>query len=136
MSFRFVPYPVERELVVDFGRLANRRHIIYAMGELDVTRARQAIRQHEQHSGERLSFTAFIVSCVGRAVEEQPLVHAYRQWRAPFYFGRGRLVIFDEVDVVTMIEPQAGAVAIPHIVRAANRKSARQIHAEIGRAHV
>lgn len=32
-----------------------------------------------------------------------------------------------------MVEPEAGQVAIPHIVRAANRKTFREIHGEIRR---
>jgi pyruvate/2-oxoglutarate dehydrogenase complex dihydrolipoamide acyltransferase (E2) component len=131
MSYQHVPYPVEREIVVDFGRLASRRHIIYGMGELDVSLARQAIRQHKAETGETLSFTAFIIACLGKAVAEQPMVHAYRQWRAPFFIGRGRLILFDEVDVTTMIESEQDRVAIPHIIRAANRKTFRQIHDEI-----
>jgi hypothetical protein len=35
------------------------------------------------------------------------------------------------VDVVTMIEAERGGVAIPHIIRAANHKTFRQIHDEI-----
>jgi len=131
MSFQWVPYPVEREIVVDFGRLASRRHIIYGMGEFDVSGARQAIRQHKAETGEALSFTAFIVTCLGRAVAEQPMVQAYRQWKAPLFIGRGRLVLFDDVDVVTIIEGKADQVAIPHIIRAANHKTFRQIHDEV-----
>jgi len=42
-------------------------------------------------------------------------------------------VLFDEVDVVTLVEPEAGAVAIPHVIRGANRLTVREIHAEIRR---
>ncbi len=35
------------------------------------------------------------------------------------------------MDVVTMIEPSAGAVAIPHIIRKANQKSVTGISDEI-----
>lgn len=42
-------------------------------------------------------------------------------------------MLFDEVDVVTLIESELGAVAIPHVIRAANRRTLREIHAEIRR---
>jgi hypothetical protein len=42
-------------------------------------------------------------------------------------------VLFDDVDVVTLVESEADAVAIPHVVRAANRRTVREIHDEIRR---
>jgi hypothetical protein len=44
----------------------------------------------------KMSFTAFIVASLSRAVASIPQVQAYRDWR-------GRLVVFHDVDVVTMI---------------------------------
>ncbi len=124
MGYQTRPFPVEREVVIDSGRLASRRHIIYALLELDVTRARQFMREHKAKTGEALSFTAFIVTCLGRAAELNPLAQAYRSWR-------NQLFLFDEVDVVTLIETRADGVALPHIIRAANRKTFREIHDEI-----
>jgi hypothetical protein len=53
-------------------------------------------------------------------------MHAYRKWG-------NRLVLFDEVDVTTVVEHQVDEVMIatPHIIRAANKKSFREIHREI-----
>jgi hypothetical protein len=42
-------------------------------------------------------------------------------------------VLFDEVDVVTLVESKVDEVAIPHVIRAANRKTVREIHDEIRR---
>jgi len=121
---RTVPFPRSRGPVVDAGRLAHRRHIIHGLLELDVTEPRRLIRQHKAATGERLSFTGYIIACLAQAIEKHPMAHAYRDWR-------NRLVIFEDVDVVTMIETEAGGVALPHILRAANRKSFREIHDEI-----
>ena len=52
------------------------------------------------------------------------MTNAYRNWR-------GQLVIFEDVDVVTLIETDTGAVALPHIIRAADRRSFHDIHQEI-----
>jgi pyruvate/2-oxoglutarate dehydrogenase complex dihydrolipoamide acyltransferase (E2) component len=53
-------------------------------------------------------------------------MHAYRR-------GRDRLVLFDDVDVTVMVETdvEGAKIPFPHIVRAANRKAAAQIHDEI-----
>jgi pyruvate/2-oxoglutarate dehydrogenase complex dihydrolipoamide acyltransferase (E2) component len=98
--------------------------MVHALLKLDVTLARELIRAHEATAGERLSFTAFVVASLARAIDADRRMHAYRDWR-------GRLVLFDEVDVVTLVEAEADAVAIPHVIRAANRRTVREIHEEI-----
>lgn len=110
--------------MVDAGYLAARRHIIYALLDVDVTLPRQLIRQRKERGDAIVSFTAYIVACLSRAVAEHPKVQAYKDWRR-------RLVVFRDVDVVTMIEPKPGAVAIPHIIRSANSNSVGEISAEI-----
>ena len=103
-----------------------RRHVIHGLLELDVTLARQGLRDHKARTCETLSFTAFVVACFAQAIDQDKRVHAYRNWH-------NQLITFDEVDVVTMIEAEHGGVAIPHIIRAANHKTFRrsQIHDEI-----
>jgi pyruvate/2-oxoglutarate dehydrogenase complex dihydrolipoamide acyltransferase (E2) component len=122
--FESLAFSGARDVVVDSGRLAARRHIIHGLLEVDVTTVRQSIRDHKRATGEALSFTAFVISCVGQAVAENRGVHAFRDWR-------NRLILFEDVDVVTLVEPSAGAVALPYIVRRANGKTFRQIHQEI-----
>ena len=123
-DYNLTRFPPEREIVIDAGYLATGRHIIYALVEYDVTDARQQIKEITNSQGERLSFTAFIVASFAKAIEALPQVHGFLDWRR-------RLVTFQDVDVVTMIEPTAGAVAIPHIIRSANRKSIIEISDEI-----
>lgn len=123
-GFTLLPFPVERQTVIDSGRMAVGRPVILGLLEIDITRARGIFREHKARTGEGLSFTAFIVACMAHAIDQDRRVQAYRDLL-------GRLVVFDEVDIVTLVEPSAGRVAIPHVVRAANRKSFRQIHDEI-----
>jgi pyruvate/2-oxoglutarate dehydrogenase complex dihydrolipoamide acyltransferase (E2) component len=117
-------FPAEREIVVDAGYLGTGRHITYALVEADVTRARQQLNDLSVQRGKKISFTAFIVASFSRAIDLIPQVHSFLDWRH-------RLVTFHEVDVVTMIEPAAGAVAIPHVIRGANRKHVVEISDEI-----
>jgi pyruvate/2-oxoglutarate dehydrogenase complex dihydrolipoamide acyltransferase (E2) component len=123
-DFDILPFPPGRKVVVDAGFLATRRHIVYGLVEVDVTKARELRRRLSAGDGTRISFTAFIVASLARAIASDPRVQAYRDWR-------GRLVVFHDVDVVTMIEPEAGKVAIPHIIRNANRRTVRDITDEI-----
>lgn len=133
-EYNIVPFPKIRRLMVDGGRLARQKHQIHGLVEMDVTDARRSIRDHKAKIGEALSFTAFIMTCVGRAVDMNKHMQAYRTWFE-------KLVIFEDVDVNTMFEVEVrrrGAVATegrkiirPHIIRAVNKKSLRDIHEEI-----
>jgi pyruvate/2-oxoglutarate dehydrogenase complex dihydrolipoamide acyltransferase (E2) component len=120
------PFPRMRRVVIDQAWLAQRKHMIHGLVEVDVTTPRQAIRDHQAATGERLSFTAFLVSCLGHAVDADTDLQAYQDWR-------GRLIVFDDVDVVTIVEIVADGQSFPlaHIIRAANRRSVREIHDEI-----
>jgi len=123
-SHEVKPFGRERHDVVDALEVGVRRHMVHALLELDVTRPRHQIRVLKERTGAGLSFTAFIVASLAQAIDENKRLHAYRDWR-------GRLILFDEVDVVTLVESEADAVAIPHVVRAANRKTVHEIHDEI-----
>lgn len=121
-----IPFPKIRRLMVDGGRMGRQKHTIHGLVEMDVTRARQAIRAHKARTGESLSFTAFILACLGQAIEKNKPIHACRSWR-------NQLVIFGEVDVSTLFEVEVDGRKLirPHILRAVNKKTFRDLHAEI-----
>lgn len=122
--FTVASFSRERQLIVDSLTVGWRRHVVHGLVEIDVTRARKLIRDHKRQTGETLSFTAFVVTCFAQAIDKHKRVQAYRDWR-------NRLIIFDEVDAVVVVESEINGVAMPHIIRAANRKTFRQIHDEI-----
>lgn len=117
-------FPRARHDIVDALEVGVRRHMVHALLELDVTHPRRLLRELEASTGERLSFTAYIVASLARAIDADKRLHAYRDWR-------GRLVLFDDVDVVTLVESEVDQVAVPHVIRAANRRTVREIHDEI-----
>jgi pyruvate/2-oxoglutarate dehydrogenase complex dihydrolipoamide acyltransferase (E2) component len=115
-----------RAVYIDTLHLAYRKHTVHALIEADVTTARRILAEHKARTGESLSFTAFVLGCLGRAIDENPTMHALRNWR-------NQLVIFDEVDVATLFEVQAGGERYPlaHVIPAVNRRPLREIHDEI-----
>jgi pyruvate/2-oxoglutarate dehydrogenase complex dihydrolipoamide acyltransferase (E2) component len=112
--------------MVDGGRMGLRKHTIHGLVEFDVSHAREVIRQHKAQTGETLSFSAFILACLGKAIDTNKHLHAYRNWR-------NQLILFDEVDVNTLFEVEVnGKKTIrPHILRGVNKKTFREIHEEI-----
>jgi pyruvate/2-oxoglutarate dehydrogenase complex dihydrolipoamide acyltransferase (E2) component len=124
-KYEIRPFPPSRRLVTDSCEWGRKKHIIHGLTECDVTRARAIMREHKSRTGEGLSFTAFIAACVGRAVAENRMCHAYRKGR--------ELVIFEDVDIGTMVEHEVEGekLATFQVIRAADKKTFRQIHDEI-----
>jgi pyruvate/2-oxoglutarate dehydrogenase complex dihydrolipoamide acyltransferase (E2) component len=123
------PFPPLRQLVIDGLEIASRKHYIHGLVEVDVTRPRRRLREMKEETGESLSFTGFIIYCCARAIGENKYLHAYRDWR-------NRLILFDDVDISLVVErPAEGQNEVLQlIIRAANRKSVREIHQEIRQA--
>jgi pyruvate/2-oxoglutarate dehydrogenase complex dihydrolipoamide acyltransferase (E2) component len=82
-------------------------------------------------TGETLSFTAYIIGCLGQAVHEHKHMHAL--WK-----GANHLILFEDVDVLCWVERDVAAQpqVLPCIVRAANRKTFLEIHHDIRLAQV
>jgi pyruvate/2-oxoglutarate dehydrogenase complex dihydrolipoamide acyltransferase (E2) component len=120
-----VPFPKVRLRITDSLGLQRRKHIIHALTEVDVTEARRQIRELNSRTGETLSLTAFATHAVATAVDENKYMHAYRE-------GRRRLIVFNDVDVATLVEHEVDGerIATPHVVRAANRKTLSEINRE------
>jgi pyruvate/2-oxoglutarate dehydrogenase complex dihydrolipoamide acyltransferase (E2) component len=114
--------PWVRQLVIDTGRAARRRHAIHGLFEVDVTSARAALRA----DGASRLFTAFVIHCVATAVAADPGIQAYRDLR-------GREVIFDQVDVALPVEVDVDGepFAFTHVLRDASRRTVEELHDEI-----
>lgn len=124
--YSVVPFPKARQPVVDSLQQAKRMSAVHIIAEADVTDARRYLREFRQKTGESLSFTAFLTCCLARAVDKDKSMHAYRT--------RNKLVVYDEVDVSVVVEREMDgdkAPIFPHIVKAANTKTMKEIHDEI-----
>lgn len=112
--------------MIDACRYGWRKHTIHGLIEVDISEPRRRIRARAERTGESLSFTGFVVRCVAASVAEDPILHAYRDWRR-------RLIVFDDVDVDVIIERSVSGAAMGtrHIVRAANEMSVEEVHADL-----
>lgn len=104
---------------------ARHKHTMYALVEADLTVPRRLIKEHCERTGEKLSLTAYVTTCVAAAVREVPEVNAFRRGHS--------LVYLDDVIVEVLLErtidgqPAVGYLPIVH----ADTKSLRQVHDEI-----
>lgn len=125
-GYTIVPFSKMRQMLGDILDLGHGKPVIHGLVEVDVTTVRQYIRDYEAATGKDISFTAFVVLCLGKAVDMNKHVHGY--------LSRGnKLILFDDVDVSTMIEIEIEGAKIPisHVIRAANRKTYQEINQDI-----
>jgi pyruvate/2-oxoglutarate dehydrogenase complex dihydrolipoamide acyltransferase (E2) component len=125
-GYTATPFPILRRFSVDAGWLGRRKHIMHGLLEFDVTEARRLIRVQKARTGAGPSFTAFLILCLARAIEQNKEVQAFLDWR-------GRLVVFDDISVTTMVEidTERGKVVSPRMIHGVNRLTLREIHDSI-----
>ncbi len=131
VDYQVVPYPKIRRFMAAAFRSTHHKPMMHGLLEVDVTRARAFLREQKAKTGVALSFTAFIIACVAKAIDENKAVQASRK-------GRKHLILFEDVDVLTYIERDVAGQKqlMAHIIRSANRKTLREIHQEIRAAQV
>ena len=127
IKYQVMPYSKLRRLMAAEFRLSHHIPMIHGLIEVDVSRARAQLREQKANTGEAFSFTAFLIACQAKAVEEHKVVQASRK-------GRKHLILFEDVDVLTYIE--RGSLPMPYIIQAANHKTVREIHQEIRAAQI
>ena len=125
-DYQVVPYPRLRRWMAAAFHSTQYKPMIHGLLEVDVSRARAFLREHKAKTGESLSFTAFVIACLAKAVDEHKDMQAFRK-------GSKRLILFDEVDVATQVERDVSGQkqVMNYTIRAANRKTFREIHHEI-----
>src|SRR5690242_9665952 len=96
-DYQVEPYPKIRRFLAAELRSSHHTPMIHGLIEVDVSGARAHLREQKAKTGETLSFTAFLIACLAKAVDEHKAVHAFRK-------GRNQLILFDDVDVLTYIE--------------------------------
>jgi pyruvate/2-oxoglutarate dehydrogenase complex dihydrolipoamide acyltransferase (E2) component len=124
-GYRIEPLSANRQMAAASAAVGRERDTIHMLTEVDITEPRRLIREHRERTGERLSFTAYIVTCLARAVAEQPHLNSMRRGN--------HLLLFNDVTVGTLVERNLGGEYIPEPfgIRAADKKSYRQVHDEV-----
>ena len=117
---RVVPFPRSRRVIVDVGRVSARRPVVRGIVEADISAVSATLAENDY------SLTAYVIATLGRAIAAHPDVQAIRDWR-------GRLVVFDSVDVAVSIEVTLEGRSFPltHVVRGCERASVEEVTAQL-----
>ncbi|MEE4197460.1 MAG: 2-oxo acid dehydrogenase subunit E2 [Bacteroidales bacterium] len=121
-----INYPKIRRATIGVLKAARRKNMIHSIIEVDITNARENIRKIKQETKKYISFTGYIIYCVSKAVDENKIMHAYRN-------KKNQLILFNDVDISTTIERKIdnNSEVVAMIVRGANHKTIAEISEEI-----
>lgn len=121
------PLSFNRQMVI--ASIAGNKHsAIHSILEVDVTKPRALFREHFDKTGEKLSFTAYLVKCLAMTIEKHPEFNAFIKGR--------KMVLLEDITISVLVERKIKGEKIPEPVgiKSANQKSYRQIHGQIRQA--
>lgn len=127
-GYRKIPLTFNRRAVIASATVTREKNTIHGITEIDIHEPRRLIREHLEKTGEKLSLTAYIVTCLAQAVKEFPQFNSFCKGR--------KLVILDDITISVLIERdiQGEKVPEPIGISKAQEKTFRQIHDEIREA--
>ncbi len=126
-GYKFIKFPKSRQIVADLLHETDYRYHSFGLVSFDITKAQKYFKEYKKIKGKSLSFSAWIIHCIGEAVKHHPYINAAAK-------GRKKVCLFEDVDVNIIIERKRDeGIRAPtkYVVRKANEKSLLEIHKEI-----
>jgi len=114
-----------RKMVAASAAVTARKSTIHSLAETDITVPRRMLREHHERTGEKLSFTAYIVYCLARVIKEHPHLNAFRKGN--------RLITLDDVTVSVLVEREFSGEKVPEpmAIEGAQNLTFREINEKI-----
>lgn len=125
-NYQVKKYPKARQMTSDLFSQAVLHPAVHGLFQIDVTDIRLFFKEIEEKTGDKLSFTAYLVYCLGKAMEDNKMLNSMRK-------GNRKIIIFDDIDISVMIEIEKNWKKIPimHVVKKVDKKSFKEINTEI-----
>jgi pyruvate/2-oxoglutarate dehydrogenase complex dihydrolipoamide acyltransferase (E2) component len=120
-----IPFSIQRRIVAAASAVNNEYNTIHSVCEVEVETPRRLIREYKERTGKPLSFTAYVVACVGRALVQHPELNSFRRGR--------KLILLDDVTVNTLVEREHEHERTPEslAIKSAQTKTVIEISEEI-----
>ncbi|MEJ2262456.1 MAG: hypothetical protein P8X95_03375 [Anaerolineales bacterium] len=99
-GYQILPFTMNRRMVAASATVGREQNNIQALIEVDISEPRRFIREYRQRTGERLSLTAYVTTCLARAIAEYPNLNAFRKGR--------NLILLEDITISVMVEREIG----------------------------
>jgi pyruvate/2-oxoglutarate dehydrogenase complex dihydrolipoamide acyltransferase (E2) component len=129
VDYTLQSFPSSRKLTMDGGKIGMLKHHVKALIEVDVTESRKKIASRKAESGQKISFSSWILKCIAQAISEHKEVHAIRR-------GSNQAIIFNDIDISILVEKKVNGtlVPLPLVIRKVNSRNLTDIYNEIEKA--
>jgi pyruvate/2-oxoglutarate dehydrogenase complex dihydrolipoamide acyltransferase (E2) component len=127
-GYKSVPLSIYRKAIIASASVTRKKNTIHCISEVDITQPRHLIKEHFEKTGEKLSITAYIVTCLARVIKQYPQFNSFIKGSS--------LIMLDDVTISVLIERDMSGEKTPEPlgIRHAQEKSLREIHNEIREA--
>jgi pyruvate/2-oxoglutarate dehydrogenase complex dihydrolipoamide acyltransferase (E2) component len=124
-GYSSVPLSFNRKMVIASATVTKQKNAIHSFTEVDVTVPRQLIKSNFEKTGEKLSFTGYIVKCLAETLKQYPHFNSFIKGR--------KLVALEDITISVLTEREFDGEKIPEPVgiQQAQEKTYRQINDEI-----
>lgn len=115
-------------MVAASASVTHAKNTIHSLSQVDITEPRRRIREHYEKTGEKLSFTAYLVKCLAQVIKQHPQLNSF--------IRRGRLIILDDINISVLIEREFMGEKVPEpmCIEAVPEMTYRQINDRIRNA--
>jgi pyruvate/2-oxoglutarate dehydrogenase complex dihydrolipoamide acyltransferase (E2) component len=124
-GYKSIPLSMNRRAVIASASVTKEKNAIHSFTEIDISEPRRLMKEHFEKTGEKLSLTAYIVTCLAQTIRAHPQLNSFIKGR--------RLFVLDDVTVSVLIEREIDGEKVPEPIgiRKAQEKSFYDIHKEI-----
>src|SRR5512133_2365365 len=127
-GYKSSPLSFNRRAVIASATVTKEKNAIHSLTEVDLTEPRKLIKEHFEKTGEKLSLTAYIVTCLAHVIKDHPELNSFIKGR--------KHIILDDVTISVLIEREVAGEKVPEPIgiKSAQEKTYSQIHKEIREA--
>lgn len=127
-AYKKVPLSIGRRMVAVSAMVTKEKNTIHSVSEVDITVPRLIIKEYYDKTGMKLSFTAYMVTCLANTISKYPQFNSFIKGR--------KLIILDDITISVLIEREIAGENVPEPIGLvqAQKKNLLQIHEEIRNA--
>ena len=125
MGYLSITLSFNRRAIIASASVTREKNTIHCVTEIDITEPRRILKEHFDRTGEKLSLTAYVVTCLARVIKDQPHLNSFIKGR--------RIYQLEDITVSVLIEREIRGEKVPEPIgiQQAQLKSFRQINDEI-----
>ena len=124
-GYKISPLSFNRKAVAASASVTREKNTIHGFTEIDLTIPRRLMREYFERTGEKLSFTSYIVFCLAQTMKEYPQFNSF--------ISGNKFILLDDVTISVLVEREIEGEKVPEPIgiQKAQRKSFLEIQNEI-----